>query len=154
MLLRFRDGRESISEVRPYEASANATVLLSVALVVWGIMSPHLGDRLTAVTCAPISLWVGLSFRGLRLASGRPFTAPFAPLTPMLGIVTCVWLMMASPVVTWGRFFLWLGLGMVIYLVYGRYHSTLNFPAVYEANTIGFPGQSAPPEEPGITPAP
>lgn len=137
MLLRFRDGRESVSEVRPYQASANATVLLAVALVVWGIMSPHLGDRLTALTCAPISLWVGLSFRGLRLASGRPFTAPFAPLTPMLGIVTCVWLMMASPVVTWVRFFLWLALGIVIYLVYGRYHSTLNFPAAYEENTIG-----------------
>ena len=130
LLLRFRDGRESTSEVRPYQASAMATLVLGIALIGWGIASDHLGDRLTALVCAPVSLWVGWAFRGLRQASGRPFTAPFAPLIPMMGIVTCTWLMMASPTITWFRFFLWLAVGMVIYLGYGRHHSTLNFEPI------------------------
>ncbi|MBT9582047.1 amino acid permease [bacterium] len=139
LLLRYRDGRKSSSTERPYDISAAFTLVLSLALVIWGASSSHLGDRLTALVCAPISLWVGLAFRGLPHASSRPFTAPFAPLIPVMGIVTCVWLMMASPVVTWVRFFIWLVVGLFIYLLYGRHHSVLNRESAAEAgNPIGF----------------
>jgi APA family basic amino acid/polyamine antiporter len=149
LLLRYRDGRKSDSPDRPYDASAYCTVGLAVLLTIWGFKSDHLGDQLTALVCAPIALWVGLAYRGLQRASARPFTAPFAPLTPMLGIVTCVWLMMASPVTTWIRFFVWLAVGLVIYFFYGMNNSVLNHPEP-ELDDIGF----GPGEEPGITPAP
>jgi APA family basic amino acid/polyamine antiporter len=126
LLLRYRDGRRSDSAIRPYDASAYATIVLSLLLLIWGFKSPHLGDQLTGFLCAPIAFWVGVSYRNLPLVAGRPFTAPFAPLTPMLGIVTCVWLMMASPKLTWIRFFAWLVVGMFIYFFYGIRNSTLN----------------------------
>jgi APA family basic amino acid/polyamine antiporter len=56
----------------------------------------------------------------------RPFRTPFGPVTPLLGIVFCVYLMLSLPLVTWVRFGVWLVLGMVIYFVYSRLHSTLN----------------------------
>lgn len=150
MLLRYKDGRKSDSADRPYDASAYCTIALAVLLTIWGFTSGHLGDRLTALVCAPISLWVGLAFRGLPKASGRPFTAPFAPLTPMLGIVTCVWLMMASPMTTWIRFFVWLLAGLVIYFFYGMKNSVLNHPQPEESD-IGF---GDPTQDPGFTPDP
>lgn len=55
----------------------------------------------------------------------RPFRCPWVPLIPMLGIVTCSYLMISLPWITWVRFFVWLGIGMAIYLCYGRRHSKL-----------------------------
>ncbi|MBX3172232.1 MAG: amino acid permease [Candidatus Eremiobacteraeota bacterium] len=143
LLLRYRDGRKSDSFIRPYDLSAYCTLALAVALTIWGITTPSHENRLTAMVCAPIAFWVGLAYRGLPLAPGRPFTAPFAPLIPMCGIVTCVWLMMASPFMTWVRFFVWLVVGMVIYLIYGMHHSALNFTSPAQPPDIGFgkPGE-------------
>lgn len=56
----------------------------------------------------------------------RPFRTPFGPVTPLLGIVFCVYLMLSLPPVTWVRFGVWLALGLVIYFAYSRLHSTLN----------------------------
>ena len=56
----------------------------------------------------------------------RPFRTPFGSVTPLLGIVFCVYLMVSLPVITWIRFGAWLVLGMVIYFVYSRRNSTLH----------------------------
>ena len=50
---------------------------------------------------------------------------PFGPDFPILGIVSCAYLMLSLPVLTWVRFLVWLDLGMVIYWFYGRTHSPL-----------------------------
>ena len=55
----------------------------------------------------------------------RPFRVPLVPLVPILSIVCCIYLMLQLPLVTWIRFGLWLGLGIVIYFVYGIRHSRL-----------------------------
>ncbi|HEX2217690.1 MAG TPA: amino acid permease [Gemmatimonadales bacterium] len=55
----------------------------------------------------------------------RPFRVPFVPLVPILSIVCCIYLMLQLPLVTWIRFGLWLGLGIVIYFVYGIRNSRL-----------------------------
>jgi APA family basic amino acid/polyamine antiporter len=56
----------------------------------------------------------------------RPFRMPFGAVTPLLGIVFCVYLMLSLPPVTWLRFGAWLALGLVIYFFYSRRHSTLH----------------------------
>ena len=56
----------------------------------------------------------------------RPFRTPFGSVTPLLGIVFCVYLMLSLPPVTWMRFGVWLALGAVIYFTYSRTHSSLN----------------------------
>ena len=49
----------------------------------------------------------------------RPFRAPWVPLTPIISIVTCLYLMLQLPTLTWIRFGIWLLLGLVIYFFYG-----------------------------------
>ena len=55
----------------------------------------------------------------------RPFRTPGMPWVPILSIITTVYLMLQLPRLTWWRFILWLGAGMVIYLIYGLRHSRL-----------------------------
>jgi APA family basic amino acid/polyamine antiporter len=55
----------------------------------------------------------------------RPFRAPWVPVTPILAILSCFYLMLQLPWVTWVRFALWLALGLVIYFLYGVRHSRL-----------------------------
>ena len=53
----------------------------------------------------------------------RPFRAPLVPLTPILGIITCLMLMFSLPAENWIRLIAWLLLGFIIYFAYGRKHS-------------------------------
>ena len=55
----------------------------------------------------------------------RPFRAPFVPLVPILGILTCLLLMFSLPYENWVRLILWLILGLIIYFAYGRRHSVM-----------------------------
>ena len=55
----------------------------------------------------------------------RPFRAPFVPLVPILGILSCLLLMFSLPVENWYRLFIWLGLGFIIYFGYGRHNSVM-----------------------------
>lgn len=55
----------------------------------------------------------------------RPFRVPFAPWTPLLAIVSCVYLMLQLPAVTWIRFVVWLLLGIALYFSYGIRHRKL-----------------------------
>jgi APA family basic amino acid/polyamine antiporter len=59
----------------------------------------------------------------------RGFRVPWAPVTPIISIVFCVVLMMALPLETWIRFFVWLVIGLVIYFTFGRKHSVMADPA-------------------------
>jgi hypothetical protein len=63
--------------------------------------------------------------RAQRPDAHRPFRVPFGPVFPVLGIVSCAYLMLSLPVITWIRFLGWLDLGMIIYWLYGRRHSVL-----------------------------
>ncbi len=56
----------------------------------------------------------------------RPFRTPWVPVFPILGIIVCLGMMVALPKETWERLVIWLGIGMVIYFSYSRFHSKLN----------------------------
>lgn len=53
----------------------------------------------------------------------RPFKTPFSPLVPMLGMILCLYLMSSLPHITWVSFFIWTGIGLVIYFSYSRFNS-------------------------------
>ena len=55
----------------------------------------------------------------------RPFRAPWVPFTPVVAILSCLYLMLQLPRLTWIRFGIWLAIGLVIYLLYGVRHSRL-----------------------------
>lgn len=52
----------------------------------------------------------------------RPFKTPLFPYVPLLGMLTCGWMMATLDPESWLRLILWLAIGLVIYFTYGRYH--------------------------------
>src|SRR6266403_3228227 len=58
--------------------------------------------------------------------ANRPFRAPFVPLVPILGILTCLLLMFSLPAENWYRLIIWLLIGLAIYFFYGRLHSVMS----------------------------
>lgn len=56
----------------------------------------------------------------------RPFKTPFMPIIPVLGILSCAYLIFHLPWVTMMRFIIWMVAGMLIYWFYGRFNSKLN----------------------------
>jgi basic amino acid/polyamine antiporter, APA family len=55
----------------------------------------------------------------------RPFRVPWVPITPMISVVACFYLMYKLPGITWIRFGIWLAVGLVLYFLYGSSHSRL-----------------------------
>jgi APA family basic amino acid/polyamine antiporter len=55
----------------------------------------------------------------------RPFRVPWVPLTPLISVVACLYLMLQLPRITWIRFVIWLAAGLVIYFLYSAKHSRL-----------------------------
>jgi APA family basic amino acid/polyamine antiporter len=59
-------------------------------------------------------------------ARHRPFKVPFGPwLLPMMGAVSCLFLMYYLPPTSWWRFVAWLMIGLSVYLSYGYAKSEL-----------------------------
>lgn len=59
----------------------------------------------------------------------RGFRVPLVPLFPVISVILCGGLMTGLTVVTWARFFGWLAIGMVIYLLYSRKRSEFARPS-------------------------
>src|SRR3984893_5633764 len=53
----------------------------------------------------------------------RSFRVPLVPWFPLISVVLCGGLMTGLTVINWLRFFIWLGLGLLIYVFYSRHHS-------------------------------
>ena len=58
----------------------------------------------------------------------RAFRTPLVPVVPILGIATCLFMMVFLPGDTWLRLIIWLLIGFAIYFGYSRYHSKLRNP--------------------------
>jgi basic amino acid/polyamine antiporter, APA family len=58
----------------------------------------------------------------------RGFRVPFGPVIPVLSVVFCVLLMVGLPAKTWVRFFVWLVIGLIVYVFYSRKRSEFYVP--------------------------
>lgn len=56
----------------------------------------------------------------------RAFRTPFVPLVPILGVATCLFMMVFLPLDTWIRLIAWMMVGLDIYLARGIIKSNLN----------------------------
>jgi len=73
-----------------------------------------------AIVCGAV-----LVLRYTRPDIPRPFRTPLVPLVPVMGILSCVYLMANLPRDTWIRLLVWMGIGLVIYFTYGIRKSKL-----------------------------
>ncbi len=71
-----------------------------------------------AAVCASVVI-----LRYTRSDMPRPFKTPFSPLIPLLGFILCLYLMSSLPRFTWTCFFIWTGIGLIIYFGYSRFNS-------------------------------
>jgi APA family basic amino acid/polyamine antiporter len=55
----------------------------------------------------------------------RSFKTPLVPFIPVMGILSCFYLMSGLPKDTWLRLLVWMGIGLVIYFTYGIRKSKL-----------------------------
>lgn len=77
------------------------------------------------VVCVAVIL-----LRATRPELPRPFRTPFSPLIPVMGILSCGYLMLKLGSHTWIAFGLWMLAGLAVYFLYSRRNSRLHLPAV------------------------
>ena len=78
----------------------------------------------TLFAFALVSIGV-LVLRVLEPERPRPFKVPFVWPVALSSTAACLFIMIGLPWQAWERFFLWLGVGVVIYATYGYRHSKL-----------------------------
>jgi APA family basic amino acid/polyamine antiporter len=131
---------QGVSKVHPRFGTPYITTIITcvvVALVAGFTQIQTVGEMTSigtlfafTVVCAAV-----LVLRVKRPDAKRPFRVPLGPLFPVLGILSCSYLMLSLPVLTWVRFLVWLDIGMIIYWSYGRTHSPLVNQAESTART-------------------
>jgi basic amino acid/polyamine antiporter, APA family len=130
-----RDGLlpRAVSKVHPTFGTPYLTTIITclIVAVVAGLTQIQVVGEMTSigtlfafvVVCAAV-----LMLRVKRPDAPRPFRVPLGPVFPILGILSCAYLMLSLPVITWVRFLVWLNIGLIIYWFYGRSHSPLANP--------------------------
>jgi APA family basic amino acid/polyamine antiporter len=127
-----RDGLlpPGVSKVHPRFRTPYITTIITgvIVAIVAGFTPIQVLGEMTSIgtlfafviVCAAV-----LILRSKRPDAHRPFRVPFGPVFPILGVLSCVYLMVNLTVMTWVRFLVWLDFGMLIYWFYGRTHSPL-----------------------------
>ena len=112
----------------PYKA--NLVILVIVGLFAAFIPGDIVGDMTSIGTLFAFVL-VCISVIILRKKEPnmvREFRTPLVPLIPLLGVASCMLMMVGLGWTNWLRLGIWLALGLVIYFVYSKKNSKLNNP--------------------------
>src|SRR6202050_4723735 len=88
--------------------SAALPIALLGQMVSIGVLSAFI-----AVACA-VLVW-----RRKYPLLARPFRTPWVPAVPIGAVLVCGYMAVGLPSATWGRFCIWMGLGLAIYWLYG-----------------------------------
>lgn len=113
------------SQDRPVRITVIVAVLVAVAATAFPMSKlEEMVNVGTLFAFVLVSAGV-LVLRRTRPDLKRGFSAPFVPVLPILSIAACLWLMLNLTALTWIRFVVWMALGVVIYVLYGRRHSVL-----------------------------
>ncbi|WP_276500570.1 amino acid permease [Terrimonas pollutisoli] len=108
-------------------AKSNLLFMLFVSLFAAFVPARVVGEMTSIGTLfAFILVCIGVWVMRKRMPDlPRAFRTPLVPLVPILGIGTCLFMMVFLPMDTWIRLLLWMLIGLDIYLVYGAKHSHL-----------------------------
>ncbi|SDN88961.1 amino acid/polyamine/organocation transporter, APC superfamily [Methylobacterium phyllostachyos] len=121
---------KTFSHVHPtYQTPYRSQALIGIAVALVAALVPIniLGEMVSIGTLAAFILVCGavIYLRRTDRHMKRPFRAPAVPVVPILGILSCLLLMVGLPLDTWLRLVIWMAIGLVVYFFYGRKHSVL-----------------------------
>lgn len=129
-----RDGllpKKFFATIHPtFQTPFQATILTGVIVALGGSLLPldilaeltNIGTLFAfVVVCAAV-----LVLRIKQPDAPRAFKAPLGVFCPIAGILLCLMLMFSLGWENWLRLFIWLGIGLFIYFIYGVRHSMLN----------------------------
>jgi len=133
LLAMARDGlipTEFFGSVHPrFRTPHKATILTGIVVAMLGAFFPlkiladlvNIGTLMAfVIVCAAV-----LVMRRTHPDLPRPFRTPWVPVLPILGMLSNLTLMFYLGWHNWVRLFVWLAIGIAIYLLYGRRHSKL-----------------------------
>ena len=129
-----------VSKVHPrFQTPYITTIITCVAVsIAAGFIPIQVVGEMTSIGTLFAFVVVSLAVIVLRVKrpdAHRPFRVAGGPIIPVLGVLSCVYLMLSLSVMTWVRFLVWLDIGMLIYWFYGRTHSPLVNPVEAASRT-------------------
>jgi APA family basic amino acid/polyamine antiporter len=109
-------------------AKNNFLFMLFVALFAAFVPARVVGEMTSIGTLfAFILVCIGVMVMRKKMPDApRAFRTPLVPLVPILGIATCLFMMVFLPADTWIRLLVWMVIGLDMYLFYGMKNSLLN----------------------------
>lgn len=103
-------------------------VAIVVALIGGFVPSDYLWDTVSIGTLVAFSM-VAIGIIVMRRTHPdleRPFRIPGYPVTPILTVLACLYILWGLAAITWVIFGIWIAVVLLFYFFYGRHHATLN----------------------------
>ncbi|QES44383.1 amino acid permease [Streptomyces venezuelae] len=107
---------------------ANTWIVAAVVAVPAAFSSLDVVVNLTTIGTLAIMVVVNVAVIALRRSAPdlrRTFRVPFHPVSPLLGVGFCLYLIWGTGWTTWLQFAVFVAVGAVVYALYGRRHSRL-----------------------------
>lgn len=127
-----RDGLlpQSVARIHPKYGTPSRITIGTVVLVMALAGFVPLGALADMVSIGTLFAFVIVSIAVPVLRHTRPdlkrnFRVPLSPVLPIISVLACAYLMLNLSVATWIRFVIWMAIGLVVYLGYGRRHARL-----------------------------
>jgi amino acid transporter len=92
----------------PYITTIITCVLVALAAAFTNIQAAGEMTSIGTLFAFVVVCSAVLVLRKKRPGAKRPFRVPLGPVFPILGILSCAYLMLSLPVITWVRFLVWL----------------------------------------------